>query len=380
MTSDAGRPTRSTRSRRVPTLLALALLLLSGVLPARLAAQDKAAEGKKDKKEKKEKEPKAEKEVPPFFQSATPLAMTFTTNIKQIRKDKGEDAPWRWASLTYDSAGKPAQMPLKVHTRGIWRLKNCTFPPIRLNFSGKDTKGTLFHDLDHPKLVSYCRDTDPYEQYILQEYQLYRIYQLLTPVSHRVRLVKLTYVDSASQKKEAQRYAIIVEDPNQLASRNLAKIVKLKGAGPSDLEQKELALAYLFEYLIGNRDFSFNGLHNTELLATTDGRMLPVAYDFDFSGAVNTSYAVPPPDYGVPNVRTRKFMGYCELKDEFPGALAVLQEKKEAIYGLYHDEIGKLMNPDVVRETLRYFDDFYNDVRTPKDAQRNVFDRCIRRG
>ena len=108
--------------------------------------------------------------------------------------------------------------------------------------------------------------------------------------------------------------------------------------------------------------------------------MLPVAYDFDFSGAVNTSYAVPPPDYGVRNVRTRKFLAYCELQDEFPGALAVLLEKKEAIYGLYHDEIGKLMHPDVVRETLRYFDEFYDLVRTPKDAQRNVFDRCIRRG
>jgi hypothetical protein len=192
--------------------------------------------------------------------------------------------------------------------------------------------------------------------------------------------VKLAYVDSASQKKEAERYAIIVEDPNQLASRNLAKIVKIKGAGPGDLEGKELALAYLFEYLIGNLDFSFNGLHNTELLATTDGRMLPVAYDFDFSGAVNTSYAVPPPDYGVPNVRTRKFLGYCELQDEYPGALAVLLEKKEAIYALYHDEIGKLMNPGVVRETLGYFDDFYKDVRTPNDAKRNIFDRCIRRG
>jgi hypothetical protein len=381
MTADSGRPTRSTRPLRVPALLALALLLLCGLLPAPLSAQGgKPADAKKEKKEKKENEPKAEKAVPLFFQSEAPLAMTLTTNMKQIRKDKGEEAPWRWASLTYDSAGKPAQMPVRIHTRGIWRLRNCNFPPIRLNFSGKDTKGTLFHDLEHPKLVSYCRDTDPYEQYILQEYQLYRIYQLLTPVSHRVRLVKLAYVDSASTKKEAERYAIIVEDPNQLASRNLAKIVKVKGAGPGDLEAKELALAYLFEYLIGNLDFSFNGLHNTELLATTDGRMLPVAYDFDFSGAVNTSYATPPPDYGVPNVRTRKFMGYCELQDEFPGALAVLQEKKEAIYALYHDDIGKLMDPGVVRETLRYFDDFYNDVRTPKDAKRNVFDRCIRRG
>ena len=378
MTSDAGRPTRTTRSLRASTLLSLALLLVCGLLPARLAAQsDKAADAKK---EKKVKEPKAEKEVPPFFRSEAPLAMTLTTNIKQIRKDKGENAPYHWASLTYDSSGKPAQMPLKIRTRGIWRLRNCNFPPIRLNFSDKATKNTLFDDLENPKLVSYCRDTDPYEQYILQEYQLYRIYQLLTPVSHRVRLVKLAYVDSASGKREAERYAIIVEDPNQLASRNVAKIVKIKGAGPGDLEGKDLALAYLFEYLIGNLDFSFNGLHNTELLATTDGRMLPVAYDFDFSGAVNTSYATPPPDYGVPNVRTRKFLAYCELQDEFPGALAVLQEKKEAIYGLYHDEIGKLMDPGVVRETLEYFDDFYNNVRTPKDAKRNVFDRCIRRG
>ncbi len=381
MTADTSRPARAARSLRGSTFLALALLLTCSLVPARLSAQDdRSAAAKKERKEKKtEKEPKAEKEVPPFFQSEAPLAMTLTTNIKQIRHDKGDDAPWRWASLTYDSAGKPAQMPIKIHTRGIWRLRNCNFPPVRLNFNNKDAKGTLFHDLEHPKLVSYCRDTDPYEQYILQEYQLYRIYQLLTPVSHRVRLVKLAYVDSASGKKEAERYAIIQEDPNQLASRNLSKIVKMKGAGPSDFEPNDLALAYLFEYFIGNLDFSFNGLHNTELLATMDGRILPVAYDFDFSGAVNTSYAVPPPDYGVPNVRTRKFMGYCELMDAYPGALAVLQAKKEAIYGLYHDEIGKLMNPGTVRETLEYFDAFYKDVRTPNDAKR-IFERCVRRG
>ena len=375
------RTARAAPRLRAPALLALVLLLASGflaALPTRLSAQGaKPADAKKEKKAPKE--PKAEKEVPLFFRSETPLALTLTTNIKQIRKDKGEEAPWRWASLTYDSAGKPAQMPLKVRTRGIWRLRNCTFPPIRLNFSDKATKGTLFDDLEQPKLVSYCKDVDSFEQYILQELQLYRIYQLLTPVSHRVRLAKMAYVDSASSKQEAARYAIIVEDPQQLASRNLAKIVKVKGAGPGDLEAKELALAYLFEYLIGNLDFSFNGLHNTELLATTDGRMLPVAYDFDFAGAVNTSYAVPPPDYGVPNVRTRKFMGYCELRDEFPSALAVLQEKKDAIYALYHDEIGKLMNPNIVRETLEYFDDFYKDVQKPNDAKR-VFDRCIRRG
>src|SRR5258705_3609600 len=167
---------------RAPALIAFMLLLASSLLvalPTHVSAQGaKPADAKKEKKAPKE--PKAEKEVPLFFQSGAPLAMTLTSNIKQIRKDKGEESPWRWASLTYDSAGKPAQMPIKARTRGIWRLRNCTFPPIRLNFSDKATKGTLFHDLENPKLVSYCKDTDPYEQYILQEYQLYRIYQLLT--------------------------------------------------------------------------------------------------------------------------------------------------------------------------------------------------------
>jgi hypothetical protein len=137
MTADSGRATRSTRPLRVPALLALALLLLCGLLPAPLSAQGgKPADAKKEKKEKKENEPKAEKAVPLFFQSEAPLAMTLTTNIKQIRKDKGEEAPWRWASLTYDSAGKPAQMPVKIHKSGIWRLRNCNFPQIRINFSG----------------------------------------------------------------------------------------------------------------------------------------------------------------------------------------------------------------------------------------------------
>ena len=98
MPADSGRPPRSTRLLSAPALLAFALLLAGGILPARLAAQaDKAAGAKK---EKKEKEPKAEKEVPVFFRSEAPLAMTLTTNIKQIRHDKGENAPWRWESST----------------------------------------------------------------------------------------------------------------------------------------------------------------------------------------------------------------------------------------------------------------------------------------
>ena len=377
---------RHTRTTALRALAPLALLFGASLAASLAPAPAHAQEGEKAKRDKKKsekpkeaKDPTGEKAVPVLFTSETPLAITFRTNIKQIRRDKGDTPPWRWASLTYnDSAGKPVEVPVRARVRGIWRLKHCEFPPIRLNFADKDTKNTVFHGLDKPKLVNYCRDNDQYEQYMLQEAQLYRIYQLLTPNSHRIRVARITYVDSASGKKEAERYGMLLEDPDQLANRLMSKPIKQKGAGAADMEAKELALAYMFQYFIGNLDFSFNGLHNTELLGTMDGRILPVAYDFDYAGAVNASYAVPPPNYGVPNVRTRKFMAYCEISSEFPGAVARLVEKKDAIYALYRDEIGKLMSPNVVRETLGYFDEFYDRVRTPQEAEKNVFRNSIK--
>ena len=366
MDSRSGCVARSLRRRALLTLLLLPAA--AATLPRRAQAQAANDSAAKTKEEK----------VPRLFRSEEPVAVTFTTNIRQIRRDKSDKAPWRWGALTYqDSAGKPVQVPLRVRTRGIWRLKNCAFPPIRLNFSGKTADHTLFDGLDEPKLVNYCQDNDQYERYILQELQLYRVYQTVTPASHRVRLVRMAYVDSASGKREAERYAFIVEDPARLAKRLSAKVPKQTGATPADLDPDQLALAYLFEYFIGNLDFSWGGLHNTELLGTADGRVLPVAYDFDYAGAVNAWYATPPANYGVPNVRTRKFMAPCELAEQFPGALARFLERKDAIYALYRDPVGALLPPKLVKETLEYFDDFYDKVRTPQDAKRNVFDRCI---
>jgi hypothetical protein len=315
--------------------------------------------------------------LPPLFEKETPLAITFTANLRRLRSDKDSNAPWRAATIAYTADSGRVVLPAKARTRGIWRLKNCNFPPLRLDFAGKDTKGTLFHRLGKPKLVNYCKDTDPYEQYILQELQLYRIYQLLTPVSNRVRLLKIAYVDSAGGDTDATRFAFIAEDPEHLAKRFNGIVVKTKGATVNDLEPEPLALAYLFQLLIGNTDFSFNGIHNTQLIATADGRLLPVAYDFDYAGAVNATYAVPDVSLRIRNVRQRKFRGYCAIAEEYPKHLPLFKAKKDAIYALYRDEIGRLLRPNIVRETLEYFDEFYEMIESPEKAQRAFLNDCV---
>lgn len=318
--------------------------------------------------------------APPLFMSTTPLAVTFTTNIRQLRRDRDDKSPWRAASLSYvDSAGRTVTIPMRAKTHGIWRLKHCEFPPVRLDFSGKTTKETVFQHVKRPKLVNFCHDSEQYEQYVLAEFQLYRIYQLLTPVSHQVRLLRMTYRDSASGRQHAQRYAFLIEDPDQMAERLGGQLTKQKGAGPQDLEAGPTAVALLFQYMVGGTDFSFYALHNTEIITRPDGTNLPVMYDFDFTGAVNAPYATPDPQLRISSVRERSFRGFCAHRDRFPAAAQLLRERKDAIYALYRDEIGKLMDDRTVRETLHYFDDFYYAIQTPQRAQQDVFSNCLGR-
>ncbi|HEX9129629.1 MAG TPA: hypothetical protein VF850_10730 [Gemmatimonadaceae bacterium] len=315
-----------------------------------------------------------------FFESQEPIEVTLTTNIGKIRGDKGSNPPWREATLSYKGVeGSIVTVPLKARTRGIWRLKMCEFPPLRLNFSGGTSKGTIFQKLDKPKLVSYCRDTDSYEQYILQEYQLYRVYQLLTPVSHRARLLKFLYADSADGKVRARRYAFIMEEPKALADRLGGKVMEQKGALPGDLDSFQDALFGVFQYFIGNTDFSEAALHNVELFFNNDGVAMPIAYDFDFAGAVNARYATVDERLSNKTVRERLFRGYCTDAEAYAKVFELFNEKKPQIYALYSDSVGNLMDRGTVKETLSYFNDFYDTINNKRAAKRLIVESCIAR-
>jgi hypothetical protein len=313
-----------------------------------------------------------------IFRTEDPMAVTLTTNIRQLRGDKGQDAPWRAATLTHTPSGAaPATIPVRVRTRGIWRLKTCEYPPLRLNFTSEAVKHTDFHGLDKPKLVNYCRDDDTYEQYLLQEFQLYRIYRLLTPISHAVRLMRITYSDSASGKTQTTRYGFLEEEPDELAARVGGRMLTIKGAQPADLEPYQSALVGVFQYMIGNTDFALGALHNAELLATKTGDYMPVVYDFDFAGAVNARYATVAPQLPMRSVRIRQYRGFCVPKDTYPKVFAQFNAKKDSIYALYRDALGKLLRPGLADETLKYFDDFYKTINDPRAAKDQIMEQCL---
>lgn len=354
---------------RLAAALGLALAVAGGA-PRALGAQDGAPVAA----------PAAPAAPVPFFETEEPLPVTFTADLGRLRRDTRDKAPWRPATLAYAGAdGRAAAVPIRARTRGIWRLKNCAFPPLRLNFAAATARGTPFERLDKPKLVTHCRDNAAYEQYVLREHQLYRVLALLTPMSHRTRLVRVTYVDETGKRDSTTRYGIALEEPAALAARVGGRLVEVTGAQASDLDPYHAALVGVFQYLIGNSDWSTGALHNAELVTTPTFEIFLVPYDFDFSGAVDAPYATVDPSLPIRHVRERIYRGHCASADHYRRVFALFNAKKDAIYALYRDPVGRLLEPRTVRETLAYFDAFYATINVERDARRAIVDACVER-
>lgn len=319
-------------------------------------------------------------EPPPVFTDQTPLEFTLVAPFRDVRRERTGETTYRPGRVIYVSDSGEVSLPVRVRARGIFRRRNCAMPPLMLNFTKDSTKKSAFAKLDRVRLSPHCRDSDDYEQYVLQEYQLYRVQRLLTPLSFSVRLARVTYLEAGRTDTIARRWGFLQEQDEPFAERLGMKVTTLTGAGPADLVPYESAFTGVWQYFIGNTDFSISGLHNIVLLEGPNLTYLPVARDFDWSGAVNARYAGPPPEIakqGLRSVTQRIMRGYCTAPEEYEKVFALFREKKDAIYALYADSIGALMKPRVVRSTLEFFDKFYETINDPDAARRNIVEACL---
>jgi hypothetical protein len=264
-----------------------------------------------------------------------------------------------------------------VRTRGNFRLRRrtCNFPPLRINFKTKDTENTVFHGEDKLKLVAHCQDNkEEFEQYVLQEYLIYRIYNLFTDRSFRVRLARMTYVDTGSDKEPFTRWGFLLEDDDRMAARNGMDIFEMQGIHPDATDYELVTLLYVFQYLIGNTDWSVSGMHNIELMAGETQVPYAVPFDFDWSGLIAAPYARPDPQLPIRKVRDRLFRGYCRTPEELAPVFAQFNAKKDDIYALYRNQAG--LDEDYLEKTLKYFDEFYETINDPRKVDREFIRRC----
>jgi len=325
------------------------------------------------------------KKTAPLFASNDLLEVTIRgpfSTIMRVRS-RDEDSP---GTLTYhDPEAGDVTVELGIRTRGRFRHKEevCPFAPLRLNFKKSSRKGTLFAGSNKLKLVTHCRNgSTPNSQALLKEHLAYRIFNQVTDNSYRVRLMRVTYVDSDRKDRKRTYFAFLIEHREQVAKRIGFAVNSMEAAEIKLLDPVQTNLSSVFQYMIANTDFSpiraaagEPCCHNNVLFGDQNGAILGIPYDFDMSGIVNAPYAVPNPRFGLRNVRERLYRGRCVNNEHLGASTQAYIARKQAIFDLITN--NEHFNNGTSKKTTRFVNDFYTTIEDPKKMQASLVKKCL---
>ena len=277
------------------------------------------------------------------------------------------------------------RLPIALELRGITRRTSevCDFPPLRVTFTAPPPANSLFAGQRRLKLVTHCRNSASFQQYLLLEYSAYRMYNLLTPHSFRARLATVDYSDEGG-RPIISRMGFFLEDLDDLAHRNGMNKIKAGDRIPlSDLSGPDAARYGLFQHMLGNHDWSMRAgpvgrdcCHNAELMGTlAPGQTVPVPYDFDFSGFVDAPYATPPAELSIGDVRQRLYRGYCVHNSDALAAARQFRAEQPRIVGVLAQIPG--IEPKTRQRATNYLQGFFNDIGSDATLGSRVLNRCV---
>ncbi len=319
-------------------------------------------------------------EIAPLFTSDEPLELFLTADFKTLLKTKDADVPEYYPAqlkLIDPDAGDNT-FELKVKARGISRrnFDFCTFPPLLLNFKKKETKGTVFDGQNKLKLVTFCKDVNTFEEYVLKEYLAYKIFNIITDTSLQVRLVHISYQDSTREKLMTERFGFLIEDIDHLAHREGGKEIEMSLPHHDVCDRTSLDRFMIYQYMIGNTDWWIAKpvMHNVKLISINSSPPIPIPFDFDYCGLVDADYAVPAENLPIKAVTQRYFRGFCRMPGTYEKTIQVFLDRKEKIYDLiqnfpYCSDIS-------IKVMVKYMDQFYEIISDPKQIKKRFYDAC----
>jgi hypothetical protein len=311
-----------------------------------------------------------------LFTADEPLRMSLEAPFSRVFRDRtNPDPDYQGGRLVYaDASGAEVAIDLRVRVRGRSRAANCAFPPLLLNFPEEGVSATMFDGQNRLKLVTHCESGGVYEQYLWLEYLAYRVLNLVTDTSLRVRVVTATYYDSEREREIAIKPGLLIEDEARFAVRQGLAVVPDERIDRARYDQSALALMEMFEYFIGNTDWSAlappaggDCCHNVVPFARDDGTLVPVPYDFDSSGLVNKPGALPDERLPIRSVRQRLFRGPCRDLVEIEASFEPFLRHRAEITALFKGE--SRLSKQQAEGALRYIDEFYEVLANPERVQ-----------
>jgi hypothetical protein len=279
------------------------------------------------------------------------------------------------AILTYHLNDKDSvNKEIRLKSRGEFRNGYCSFPPVVVNFKKADFKKEDLKEIEKMKLVTHCMSGN--ENNLLKEFLIYKLYNVLTDSSFRVRLLKINYINTYKKSKPIVSYGFFIEPVSILAERIKCGPVEAINLTQQNIQPKLMDRVAIFNYMVGNTDWSVPNQHNIKVFtmprSATPQLGLAIPYDFDYTGMVNAHYAVPAEGLKISSVRERIYLGVCRDRDYYANAIREFADKKEAFYRVIRE--FKYLDERTKKEMIRYLDEFYSGF----DRQNSIVSDFLR--
>ncbi|WP_257710716.1 hypothetical protein [Gramella sp. MT6] len=309
-----------------------------------------------------------------LFQDDEIMNIALSYSNKDIKKDTN-DSTFVYTHLKFENDDfKWDSLEVRLRKRGNFRLKNCYYTPIKVKIKKKESKETPFEGHKNLKLVMPCLIQRDMNDNIIKEYLAYKFYEIVSPYHFKTKLVRLDFEEIKGKSiKTHDIKGFLIEDDKHVAERIGGKVMENK-THPLNHMPLESVRNSFFQFMIGNTDYSSAYHHNTKLIFL-DGQIIPVPYDFDMAGMVNTSYAtvsqIMDEKLNIDDVRQRMYRGFQrdpnifdEVRMEFLVKKPEIMNELQKCESLFENDKEYIATVDYIEE---FFDILINDKKFKKD-------------
>lgn len=325
------------------------------------------------------------KDPHPLFADDEIINVTLTAPFKPlVRKAERSPDPYDATISVGGNINESAAIYLSARGNSRRTKDLCSFPPLRIEFIEKPEKNSYFKGQKRLKLVTHCKNSERFQQFYLLEYAAYRLYNLVTPVSLRVRQAKVDYIEAESGELVVSRYGFLIEDTDDAAKRNALKEIDAPDIALNQVDDTAAGQYAVFQYMISNFDWSLHEgpdgkdcCHNTKLVGaekTSSTDLLPIPYDFDYSGLVDSPYAIPPESVSVRSVTRRRYRGFCIHNAEAIAAAAAMRGREAEFLAVFDDVAGlSERNRDKAK---RFVGEFFEHIEDNEAVEKKLLRHC----
>lgn len=311
-----------------------------------------------------------------LFESDTIFELSLRGPLSDLVDDRKDEVPYPF-TLTADGV----DYAVELAPRGKSRLETCAFPPLRITFPEAVPASSPFSGVSRLKLVTPCRDRPNMTANVLEEYAAYRIFNVFTEASYRARLLNMTFIDTTGNL-DGMQVAFAIEPTDRMAVRLNGQERELPGVSRKNLDPEHASQLYLFQYLVGNTDWSLvtaegdeSCCHNGKLIQRGN-RLFLIPYDFDRTGLVDASYAKPAPKTRIRKVTQRRYRGYCMDDDAtLVAALTASIRLKPEIMAVL-DELPGLDEADR-KKARRFLEEYFDDAEDTDALLKDFRRSCL---